>query len=170
MVKIIVIISLVVLTSSCASNFASEKVTYQGIKAIEVGMLVNEVIDTIGLPVEIKANWHIDIDLKGKPVIEKATSKEAVLNQLNKWQEDKTCCPERDEESKYRRYTFTYSRGVVGFRDYLMIWVHFDKELKVESVYVKRYEGGIGLEEFEMYSLSSQHKREDADFKTFFKQ
>jgi hypothetical protein len=35
-----------------------------------------------------------------------------------------------------------------------MLWVHFDGNFEVYSVYAKRYEGHIGLDENTIYSLS----------------
>ncbi len=100
--------------------------------------------------------------------IEKAISKEGVINQVHQWQEDGTCCSSSNEEQMYRRYTFSYSKHNIAIKDdYPMVWVHFDEKLEVESVYVKRYEG-LGFDDFEVYSLSNNGIKESLDFEMLF--
>jgi hypothetical protein len=175
--KIILILSLAFLAMNCKPNLSNKKVTVNRIKAIKLDMSIDQVIDLIGLPYEIKAKWytheifrdpasknnHFDVPIK------EINKKEDITTQINIWRQDTTyCCQAYKNDQSTRGYTFAYSNHNVSFQDYPMVWIHFDTEIKVDQVYVKRYEG-IGWDSFEVYSLSNWGKVESSELDILFK-
>jgi hypothetical protein len=66
-------------------------------------------------------------------------------------------CDMNDDRRHERNSTFTYTRHGGVFWTYPMLWVHFDKQARVNSVYAKEYAGDDTC----IYSLSAEASQYD---------
>ena len=128
------------------------------IKKVKPGMTLEQVTSILGLPYKIDASQGLhNFDCK-KPrhrlsiEINKLTDIKLIVD--NFYNDTNYCCEGNKEDMQTKGVTMTYTRPVSFSKYYPMLWVHIDSNYRVYSIYAKRYEGFLGLDDLTIYSLS----------------
>jgi hypothetical protein len=154
-------------------NFSIDKQDLSGdfkskdIRLIALGDSLEEVLQKLGRPYKIEslAGLH---ELKCKAPkdqlimdIRTNTNIRKIVNL--KFSEKDYCCSGNKEDLVNKRVTLVYSNRVEFSNHYPMLWIKFDKDFRVNSVFAKQYEGYLGLEEPCIYSLNQDQHFENKE-------
>lgn len=158
--SIVGLVLLLVLAVNIAGTRADivEGVDGNKIKQVKPGMTLEQVISILGRPYKIDASRGIhkigcknprprlEMDINSSSDIKSIVDK--IYNDTN------YCCEGNKEDMQRKNLTLTFTRPVTFCKNYPMLWVHFDNDYKVYSVYAKSYDGILGLDDPGIYSLS----------------
>jgi hypothetical protein len=157
----------------CNGNNYRPELTAAGLRGIKLGMKLEEVEKLIGVPYEVSAQGSVH-DMTCKNASKQSASIRS-YDQLNKiiqlWKQDTSwCCEANKEDKKIRNgYTLDFTKHFyLNAADYPMVWVHLDSNLSVIQVYAKLYEGFLGFDYTEIYTLSEYGHNEHPKFLTAF--
>ena len=143
-----------------ASDFSSKD-----IKKIKLGMKLQEVEMILGRPYEINslAGLHHYTCSKPKHMLSENVSEKTDIIKIvnNKFSETDYCCEGNKDDLEIKRVTLVYSKRKEFSKSYPMLWVHLDSGFQVESVFAKRYDGLLGMEDPCIYSLDPEGYFED---------
>jgi hypothetical protein len=158
----------------CNSHNYRPQLTVTGMRGIKLGMKLEEVVYLIGVPYEVSRQGSTHNNTCKKELQQSASIRN--YNQLNKsiqlWKQDTSwCCEANKEDRKIRNgYTLDFTKHVyLNIDDYPMVWVHLDSNLSVTQVYAKLYEGVLGFDYTEIYTLSEYGHKEHPKFLSAFK-
>jgi hypothetical protein len=159
----------------CGGYNYRPELTHEGIRNIEMGMNLEQVLKHIGVPYEVNANSNThNIGCKsGQQKQAKVRTKEQLNETIKKWELDTSYCCEANKENRKTRggYTMCFTNEIIfNITNYPMVWVHLDSSLLVNQVYVKLCEDIIAFECIEIYSLSEYGLKEDPKFLTAFRE
>lgn len=140
-------------------NHKSDFFDSRHIKSISLNMSIEEVINQIGQPFNVKINsgFNHSLDCKNTPksFLEfKYSSVEKIKTNTAKLLDRKQfCCQSNKEDHEYNKIILNYTKPIFFSSHYPELWIHFNDEFKVGSVYSKMYQGHFGLKEKTLYSL-----------------
>lgn len=166
-IKRTIIIAVFLVIGFVSINFSIDKRELSGdftsteIRRIKIGMTLEEVQEILGQPFQITslAGLHeltcrnpnegliIDINLN--------SNIREIVNQY--FSETDYCCNGNKDDLANKRVTLEYTKRIEFSRHYPMLWVHLDKNLRVESVFAKQYDGFLGLDDPCIYSLARKN-------------
>lgn len=134
-------------------------VTGNKIKAIKPGMTLEQVVSIMGQPYQIDASQGLHLleckKSKARLVIDMDNTINIKTVVDNFYNDTNYCCEGNKEDMKNKEVTLTYSRPVKFSKYYPMIWIHLDSNFCVNSIYAKRYDGFLGVDDPGIYGLSS---------------
>jgi len=141
-------------------------VTGDKIKQIKLGWTLEQVLATLGRPYNIEASigLHDNECPRAKPRLEieviNATDIRQTVNIF--YNDTNFCCEGNKIDLQTKGVTLTYTRPVLLAKYYPMLWIHFDKYFKVNSVYaveVNQLEEFEGVDDQAIYSMPSAYDR-----------
>jgi len=70
------------------------------------------------------------------------------------------CCETSKADRTNKNLTLVYTEHGTGYQDYPMVWIHLDSAFLVKSVFIKEYEGFLGIHEPCIYWIDKEHRFE----------
>ena len=134
------------------------EITGVAIKAVKPGMTLEQVLSILGRPYKISERvltHNISCQNPRAGFDEDIHSATNIKKTVDKIYSDSSfCCEGYKEDIPTKTVTFTYTRPIFS-KCYPMLWVHFDRDSRVYSVYAKRYVRFMTFVEHEgIYDLS----------------
>lgn len=161
---------LVLIMTCCHRGFNANKNTihYSDIEKIHIGMPLDSVVLVLGQPYAFSADLGChDLTCKNPRVVSdiKMTKGTDIVKCIDSIYQDTNYCCEANRENmmnirKHPTLAFT-EKSINVLKPYPMLWVHLDGDYRVREVYAKYY--GLGLDEKNIYSLSSSNSFSDSD-------
>lgn len=133
-------------------------VTGNKLKATKPGMTLEQVISILGMPYQMEASQGLHLleckKSRDRLVIDLDNNIDIKATVDNYYSDTNYCCEGNREDMKNKKVTLTYSRPVKFSKYYPMIWIHLDSNYQVSSVYAKRYDGFLGMDDPGIYGSS----------------
>lgn len=153
------LLAITVALIGCSTSDLAEGVNQRTVRSLRIGMSVDSVIKTIGLPFYASygtgvhnGSCHSPIPLE-KFVPTDATSIIATVDTA--FYSARFCC-NTERQQRTRGFTLEYSRKPSGPGSYPMLWVGFDEDRRVRTVFAKVYcEFQLCFDHVTVYHLSA---------------
>ena len=148
-----IIFNLSVTKKDLSGDFCSED-----IRKVQIGMSLEQVQKILGNPYEINALAGLH---EGKCTSQKSRLIYPVNSQTNirkivnqKFADTNYCCEGNKDDLKEKRVTLVFTKPVEFSSSYPMLWIHLDSNFNVVSVFAKKYDGFLGLDDPAIYLLT----------------
>lgn len=139
-IRSIFALSFMLAIAGCVRTDLAPGVNPDAIRAIQLGMTMDEVIGKLGMPLSIgvRLGTH-DGRCRGpwKPLDHDVSNEAQIRAFLDSAFNTRPCCETMRREQQERRFNLTYSR-LVGHHG-PMLWVHFNGLGRVTEVFAKLY-------------------------------
>lgn len=134
-------------------------VTGDKIKQVKSGLTLEQVISILGRPYKINTSPGLhNIDCPNpRPLLNMDINNNTDIRQIvdNIYNDTNYCCDGNKQDMQTKGVTLTYTRPVSFSKYYPMLWVHLDSTFKVWNVYAKQYDGLLGYDDRQIYSLTA---------------
>jgi hypothetical protein len=147
-----------VLAAGCVQSDLAPGVSPSAIKAVRLGMNLDEVINTLGVPhslLQLHGTHSGTCRAKtGPSQVQTVTSKAQIRALLHSTYSATPCCAGNQQDLDEGRFVLIYSRMVQGISDSHMLYVHFKDGAYVQVVAASINSTIPGREEVGVYTLN----------------
>jgi energy-converting hydrogenase A subunit M len=150
----------------CVRSDIAPGVNPKTIKAVRLGMALEEVLDTLGLPYSVQALHGIHdgaCRTKSRHLDRAITNEQEIRWLVDSTYRTKICCEGNRRDKETRRFGLAFSRMVDEQGISPMLWVHFDEKARVREVYARLNSHMAWRDDELIYLLKLDEARYQAD-------